>query len=199
MTHLKSISKIFIFILIYFFVTSCGHSTKKDLPQKTDLISEYESDKLKNDESSEKQYESHYPKIEKHENCNVKSLFSTNKDSKDSLFNDIEVRLKNDSIFGGVTISDLNDFFNSIDEKEFIKNFEFSKEYEFNRFPAAYTSDISCEDIIYLQFLKNDCSYRLSIGNNFHVEDFGCSEHQTIYTFKIIDNQIEVTDIAFAG
>ncbi|WP_108821477.1 hypothetical protein [Dysgonomonas sp. Marseille-P4361] len=93
----------------------------------------------------------------------------------------------------------MNDFFSNIDKNTFVHNLEYSKEYEFDRYPTNYKSDINCIDEISLQFFEDQCEYRLNITNSFYVIDFGCSEHTTIYTFKITDNQIELIDRIMAG
>jgi len=183
MAHLQITSKIFILIIL---LTACGNSVKKESSPIPEAISEKNEDEQK---------------ITNSENSGIESLLAlkSNKASMDSFFNLIEKDLVDDSIFGGVTKIQLDDFFNSIKKEELTKEAEFSKDYEFNRFPSEYSSKEKCEDGISLRIAEGLSLYYLTITNSFYVEDFGCSDHSAVYTFRIENDQIEIVEIIKAG
>lgn len=176
-----------IICIIAFAITSCSNPVKTNISQQQSAIDGSEVDNSEISAINTK--------------CGVEDIFSLklSQNQIDSIFDSIENRYTDDSIFGGVTKPILNDFFSHIDKDTLIRNLEFSKSYEFHSYPSAYKSNIDCEDAITLTYIEDEAVYRLDILNSFYVEDFGCSEHGSYYTFRIVNNRIELIDVVFAG
>lgn len=176
-----------IICIIAFAIISCGNPVKTNISQRQSAVEGFERDSSEISAINTK--------------SGVEDIFSLklSPNQIDSIFDSIENRYTDDFIFGGVTKTILNDFFSHIDKDTFIRNLEFSKSYEFHRYPSAYKSNIDCGDAITLTYNEDEAIYRLEILNSFYVEDFGCSEHNSYYTFRIVNNRIELIDIVFAG
>ena len=93
----------------------------------------------------------------------------------------------------------IKDFINSIKNSKSKNDSNFSKTYEFRAFPKQYKTKRNCKDEIRLFYDKINCIYEISIQNCFYVKDFGCSEHDLIYTFKINKGQVKFIEITGAG
>lgn len=178
--------------IIAFAITSCNNSicnnsVKTDISQQPnafDGVVEDNSEISSNDA-----------------NHGVEDIFTLklSQNQIDSIFERIENTNIDDPFFGGATKSILKDFFSNIDKDTLIQNLEYSKNYEFNRYPTEYKSDVTCDDTITLSYSEDEGIYRLNIENSFYVEEFGCSEHTCCYVFRVKDNQIELIDIIYAG
>lgn len=107
--------------------------------------------------------------------------------------------LKNDAVFVPVTKAFFLDFLNHIKKGQLKNDKEFVRNYDFKIAPAAYTDKKECADKMSLVYQDSDMAYSLTVENNFYVQDFGCSEHQIIYRFKIENKKVRILYISIVG
>ena len=105
--------------------------------------------------------------------------------------------LSNDYIFVPLNKLLIKDFITSLKKSK--SDSSFNKSYEFKAFPKQYNIKKNCKDEIRLFYDKINCTFEISIQNCFFVKDFGCSEHDLIYTFKINKGQVKFIEITGAG
>ncbi len=183
-------------------ITSCNNSSSKESNQISNvLLAAGEQNETPDINVADTNVES--------QGCKADDilLLKSNKDLFNSFFdnvekwyldNDISINM-DDSVFVSITKPLFNTFLADLDEKEFVRNMEFSKVYEFDKFPSEYANGRSCEDIIYLHFSEDECLYILGVNNSFYIEDFGCSEQGVVYQFKILDDKITVIRVDIVG
>lgn len=104
-----------------------------------------------------------------------------------------------DSIFVSLDEQKLIDFLKNLKSEHTGQINYFEKDYEFNSNPSQYKNNSKCKDHIKLTFDEKECSYLLTVQNCFYVEDFGCSEHDVFYIFKIINGSVKLENITGAG
>lgn len=128
-------------------------------------------------------------------------LFRSFFEQIESWKNEHELASIDDSIFAEISMPLLENFLGALDVAKLRAGEEFVKEYEFNKSPMVYKSDRACVDKIRLSFDKQNCQYKLFVENNFYVDEdnFGCSEHEVYYLFKITDGKIELISMAPIG
>lgn len=132
------------------------------------------------------------------ENQNIQKSFF-DQVQKWRLSNDKRSEFLDDQLFVSLSKEKLVDFLTSFKSHNEKNDSSFLKVYEFNAFPKKYKSSAICKDHISLHFDKDRCSFIIIVKNSFFVNDFGCSEHDVIYSFQIHTDQVNLINITGAG
>jgi hypothetical protein len=142
-----------------------------------------------------------------YDECNFHDIFLLARDKKlfQLFFDELEKWNRShsigrdDTIFVEISKPLLSNFISTIDEKKIGADGEIIKNYEFDLSPKEYQRQKKCKDQIRLSLDKTDCTFFLTVRNVFYVDDFGSSEHDKIYGFKIVDGKVKIISVDEAG
>ena len=94
------------------------------------------------------------------------------------------------SEYGDINAAFMIEFLSDLNPDSLEKNNTFKKSYHFNRALEGYTDPEVCMDDIRIDFLPEECQFKMTIYETFLVSPDWCTEHASIYYFKITRNRI---------